>query len=231
MITAMTKALRDMFSRPFRRILLKSLGLTFLLFVVLLVAVELALSRLELVSFAWLEPIISILAGLGIAAAFVFLAGPVTAIFAGLFLDQVAALVERTRYPEDPSGRSLPVLTAMLTGLRFGLIVLLVNFIALPFLFVGFGAIAMLIANAYLLSREYFEMSSMRHLPYAEASALRRNHSGQIFLAGLIPAALALIPLANLLVPMFSTAYFTHVFKSIHASEQAFCLDQDTGRG
>jgi CysZ protein len=228
MIAAMAKALGDMFSRPFRKILLKSLSLTVLLFIALLAAVQLALSQLELASFPWLEPIISILAGLGIAAAFVFLAGPVTAIFAGFFLDQVAALVERTHYPEHPKGRPLPVFTGMLTGLRFGLVVLLVNLIALPFLFVGIGAIAMVIANAYLISREYFEMSSLRHLSRDEASAMRRSHSGQILLAGLIPAVLGLIPFVNLLLPMFSTAYFTHLFKSIHASEQGSYAD--TGR-
>ena len=29
------------------------------------------------------------------------------------------------------------------------------------------------------------------------------------------PAALMLVPFANLLVPLFSTAYYTHIFKSI----------------
>jgi CysZ protein len=231
MIAAMTKALGDMFSRPFRRILLKSLGLTVLLFVALLVAVQLALSQLDLQSFPWLEPIVSILAGLGVVAAFVFLAAPVTAIFAGLFLDQVAALVERTHYPEHSSGRPLPIVTAMLTGFRFGLLVLLVNFIALPFLFFGIGVAAMLIANAYLLGREYFEMTSLRHLARAEAFALRKRHSGRIFLAALIPATLALVPFANLLVPMFSTAYFTHLFKSIHVSEQRSYADTYKGCG
>mgnify|MGYP003578326694 CR=1 FL=1 len=63
----------------------------------------------------------------------------------------------------------MPVIKAVLLGLQFGLLVLIVNLAVLPMLIFGIGAIAHLIANAYLLSREYFEMAAMRHMPVEDA--------------------------------------------------------------
>ena len=86
MIGAAAKALGDLFSKPFRAVLWKSLALTILLFAALFFGVQLALSYLDLARFEWLEPVIAIVAGLGVLASFIFLATPVTAIFAGLAL-------------------------------------------------------------------------------------------------------------------------------------------------
>ena len=98
------------------------------------------------------------------------------------------------------------------------LIVLLVNLAVLPVVLFGIGAIALIAANAYLLSREYFEMVAMRHMPREEARALRQHNSVPIFVAGLLPALLALVPFVNLIVPLYATSYFVHLFKSVRAS-------------
>jgi CysZ protein len=215
MIGAAFIAARDVLSRPFRAVLWKSLALSIFLFVSLLFASEFALSYLEFARYAWLEPVIALAAGAGLILAFIILAAPVTALFAGFFLDHIAALVERTHYAADPPGKPLPIAQSLLTSLRFALTVLLVNLLALPFLLFGVGVIAMVLANAYLLSREYFEMAGHRHLPPHQIAELRRRHARRLFLAGLLPAAMMLIPFANLFVPLFATAYFTHIFKSI----------------
>ena len=39
-----------------------------------------------------------------------------------------------------------------------------------------------------------------------------------VFAAGFIPAVLALVPLVNLTVPLFSTSYFVHIFKRVKRS-------------
>jgi len=194
------------------------MALSILLFMSLLLASEFALSYLEFARYRWLEPVIAVAAGAGLFLAFIVLAAPVTALFAGFFLDHIAALVERTHYAADPPGKPLPAAQSLLTSLRFALTVLFVNLLAMPFLLFGIGLIAMLLANAYLLSREYFEMAGHRHLPPRKVADLRRLHAHRLFLAGLLPAAMMLIPFANLFVPLFATAYFTHIFKSIAAS-------------
>jgi CysZ protein len=96
--------------------------------------------------------------------------------------------------------------------------VLLVNLAVLPMVFFGVGAFVLIAANAYLLGREYFEMVAMRHMPIEEAKALRKENSPTVFIAALLPALMSIVPFVNLLVPLFSTSYFTHLFKSVRAS-------------
>ena len=55
-------------------------------------------------------------------------------------------------------------------------------------------------------------------LSKAEARALRRANAPSIFMAGLLPALFALVPLLNLLMPLFATSYFIHVFKRAAAT-------------
>jgi CysZ protein len=206
-----------MWSPPLRAVVGKALALTVVLFAAVLLAAEVALSALVAMPWPWLSTLAAVATGLGLFAAFIVLMAPVTAMFAGLFLDEVADVVERRDYPDEPPGRPLAAWAALWTGLRFGLLVLAVNLALLPFLFFGIGAIVMWLGNAYLLGREYFGLIAMRHLSPAEAEALRRANASKVFAAGLVPAGLALVPAVNLLVPVFATAYFVHVFRLIRA--------------
>jgi CysZ protein len=61
-------------------------------------------------------------------------------------------------------------------------------------------------------------MVAMRHMSAEEAKTLRRENGPSVFLAGLVPAVLSLVPVVNLAVPLFATSYFTHLFKSVRAS-------------
>jgi CysZ protein len=218
MIKAAFTALADLLSPDFRSVLFKAVGLAVLLLIAVVAGTVMLLDALKLAPWGWGNAVIEVAAGLGLTVLAFFMIAPVTALFAGLYLDHIARLVERKHYPGDTPGRDLPVLRAALLGLQFGLLVLIVNLAVLPMLLFGIGAIALLIANAYLLSREYFEMAAMRHMPVAEAKQLRRENSTQVFAAGFIPAVLALVPLVNLTVPLFSTSYFVHIFKGLKRS-------------
>jgi len=219
MISAAIRAIEDVMSRKFRSVLWKSVGLTILLFIGILIGIEATLSLLTTIPWPWLETILAIATGLGVFAAMFFLIAPVTAIFAGLFLDEIAEVVERRDYPADPPGKPLSTTTSVLIALQFGFLILFVNLLLLPTLFFGVGAFLMAIANAYFLGREYFSMVAMRHLSVRDANALRKQNMGRIFAAGLIPASLVLIPIVNVLVPLFSTSYFVHIFKKIHSED------------
>ena len=99
--------------------------------------------------------------------------------------------------------------------LRFQTLVA-VNVLALFLLLVpGVNLIAFYIGNGYLLGREYFELAAMRHIPSAEARSLRKANRGTVFLAGLIIAGLASVPILNFLTPLFATGFMVRVFKSI----------------
>jgi CysZ protein len=219
MFKAFFKALNDVTSPEFRSVLWKSVGLTLVLFVGVMVAVEIILSFLTLVPWPWLQTVIAVGTGLGLIAAFFFLMAPVTAMFAGLFLDWIATRVENRHYPQDVKGKPLSTITALLFGLQFAAVALAVNLVVFPLVFfAGFGAVLLLLANAYLISREYFEMAASRFMSPAAASALRKKNSTKIYVAGLVPAALAMIPIINLAVPLFATSYFVHIFKSVQRS-------------
>ena len=219
MIKALFNAVNDLTSPEFRSVLWKSIGMTVALFVAILVGVETLLSFITLVPWPWLQTSIALGTGLGLIAAFFFLIGPVIAMFAGLFLDGIAEKIETRHYPQDPKGKSLPLIPAFFFGLKFVGVALLANMIILPLVFfAGFGIVLLLATNAYLISREYFEMAATRFISANAARDLRQKNGRMLFVAGLVPAALSLIPIVNLIVPLFATSYFVHIFKRVSGS-------------
>jgi CysZ protein len=218
MIKAAYRALGDITSPEFRSILWKAIGLSLLMFIAVFFAVQAAFWFLTFFPYPWLETLAAIAAGLGLLVAFFFIMAPVTAMFAGLYLDDVAARVEKRHYAQEPEGKPLSTFKALRISIQFGLLVLLVNVLALPLVFTGFGAIVLVVINAYLLSREYFEMAAMRFMDPQDAKDMRRENGAAIFLAGLLPAVMSLVPLVNLTVPLFSTSYFVHLFKQAKRS-------------
>jgi CysZ protein len=218
MIEAAFKALGDLTSPEFRSVLWKAIGLTLGLFVAILLGVQALFYFLTFFSSPWIETFAAIGASLGLVAAFFFLMAPVTSVFAGFFLDDIATKVEKKHYPQDKPGTPLAILRSISVALQFAALVLITNVLALPLVFTGFGIFVLIFINAYLLSREYFEMAAMRHVSVDEAKDLRKRYASEIFMAGLIPALIALVPILNLTVPLFSTSYFVHLFKKVKAS-------------
>jgi CysZ protein len=221
MIEAAALALRDIFSPSFRNVLWKSLALTIGLLVVLWIVLEGVLAYFVAIPYGWLDTAVSILTGIGLIIGLGFLVAPVTAAFAGLFLDDIAEVVERTHYSAEPVGRAVPLGRSLVLSIKFLGAVLAVNAIALPLvLFVGFGFVVFLVANAYLLSREYFQLAALRFHDEDIAIRLRARHAGQLFAAGLLIAGFLAIPVVNLLGPLFATSFMVHLQKRIARIEQ-----------
>lgn len=221
MFTAAAKAFADLRTPEFRTVLFKSFGLTVALLVVLLIALQ-TLAGALMVLPGWLETLIQVIGGLGLLIGSVFLVAPITSLIAGLYLDDIAAFVERRNYPADPPGRELSVPDAILISLKFGLVVIGVNILVLLLLLVpGINVAAFFAANGYLLGREYFELAALRHLPPSEVARLRRANRLRVFLSGLVIAALVSVPLVNLLTPLFATAFMVHTLKGVLAREKA----------
>jgi CysZ protein len=218
MLDAAILALRDILSPPFRGVLMKSVALTVGLLIALWLALVWVFAHYVATPWPWLDTTLDIMTGVGLIVGLGFLVAPVTALFAGLFLDDVAEMVERTHYQADPPGRAQPFLAGIVTAVKFLAVVLVVNAIALPFvLLLGFGFLIFLAANGYLLGREYFELAALRHHDELTVLRLRRRNSRTIFAAGLLIAAFLAIPIVNLLGPLFATAFMVHVAKRIAA--------------
>ena len=214
MLTAAANAFSAVLSPPFRAVLWKSLGATLLLLVLAWFGIQALLAAFVVVPWPWLDTTLAVVAGLGLLIGMVFLIGPITALIAGLFLDEIAGHVEAEHYPYDPPGRDLPLGRSMVESAKFAVLVVIVNAIALVLLLLpGINLVAFLAANGYLLGREFFELAAFRHMPAAEARRLRERNRVRVFLAGLVIAGLVAIPIVNLLAPLFATAFMVHIFK------------------
>jgi CysZ protein len=228
-LDAARAAASRLFSPEFRSVFLKTLGLTLLALVALWFGIE---SLLEWLAWPWLHSLLpglpswagwlgAIVAGIILAMGMALLVAPVTAIIAGLFLDDVAEVVERTDYPDDPPGCPVPALHSLVLAMKFFGVVVLGNIVALLLLLVpGVNIAAFFIVNGYLLGREFFEFAAMRFRPEAEAKALRRKHAGTVFLAGLVIAAILAVPVLNLLTPLFAAAMMVHLHKAVSVREK-----------
>jgi uncharacterized protein involved in cysteine biosynthesis len=231
MLDAAIKALEQMFSPPFRTVLLKSIGLALVLLVVIGIGLHRLIAWLITGGGGWVETalgpsahgpvnalewVLAIAAGFGLIAGAVFLMPAVTSLVAGFFSDEIAELVERAHYPADPPGTAVPIARALVEGVKAAALAILVYLVALPFLFVaGLGAVIFFLATAFLLGRIYFELAAMRFHSVADAKRLRKAHQGTAFTGGLLIALFVSIPLVNLATPLFGMALMVHVHKCI----------------
>ncbi|MEZ5873846.1 MAG: sulfate transporter family protein [Hyphomicrobiales bacterium] len=217
MLAAAGQAFEEVFTPPFRAVLWKCVGFTIALLAALIVAVEWSFSHF--VSWPdWIETTIQWLGGLALVAASIFLISPVTSLIAGLYLDDIAAKVERTNFPSDPPGRELPAVQAAWLAVKFFLVVLVVNLVALFLLLIpGVNLVAFYLGNGYLLGREYFELAAMRHLSQADAKRLRKANRLTVLLCGLVIALLASVPILNLVTPLFATGFMVRMYKRLAA--------------
>jgi CysZ protein len=136
---------------------------------------------------------------------------------AGYFLDDVAEVVEGTDFPGDAPGVPLSLGRALLYGLRFAGLSLLVNLAALILFFVPVVNVAVFfVANAYLLGREYFELAAGRFHPMPEVTRLRIQNRTTVLAGGALLAGLLLVPVLNLLTPLFGVAFMVHLHKRLN---------------
>jgi CysZ protein len=217
MFASVRAALRSLVSPALGGVLVKSVLLTLLLFAAGLAGLEYAIGLLPQLgapavntALEWLAPVLTILL-------LWLLGGPVAALFAGLFLDGLAAKIEARDYPGDPPARGLSLMTGLRTGVSLTLLVLGFDIAMLPLdvVFPGPAEIATLLGNAWLLGREYFELAALRHLSPAQTGALRLRYRGRITMAGLLIALASMVPLVNLVAPLFGAALMVHLFKRI----------------
>ncbi|HEX5211866.1 MAG TPA: sulfate transporter family protein [Pseudolabrys sp.] len=231
MFNAAFTAIGQLFTAPLRAVLMKAVGLALLLIVIVGIVLNRIFHALAASGAAWAEQtsgfaphaawsalawVLSIMAGLGIVTGALFLMPTITAFVGSFFVDEVGDAVERDSYPAEPPGKALPLLRALIEGVKFAVLALIVYVCALPFVFfAGLGVIALFLANAYLLGRQYFEFAAMRFRPPHEAKAMRRAHAPYLFLAGMAIALFVSIPVVNLATPIFAMAYMVHIHKRL----------------
>jgi CysZ protein len=162
----------------------------------------------------WLAGIAAAAGGLAALALAVWLFVPVMIGLSGLFLDPVAAAVERRFYPHlapATGGAGLAAQARFNIGLalRMGALTLL----ALPLGFVAppLGAVVLWAISTVALGHGFFEGVAQRRMDVPAARAERRRRRWTVLGAGAVLAAMALVPGLNLLVPVLGTAVMTHL--------------------
>jgi uncharacterized protein involved in cysteine biosynthesis len=221
MIEALRRALGDLGDKSFRRVLVKALGLTLVLLAALGYGVFSGLDALMPHLSGWLKSAAEILASLGLVVLSIFLAMPVAALFASLFLDDVVTAVERKHYAQAPKAEGASIVAQIWAGLVFALAVIALNLLALPLYLLPLANILLFVfLNGYLIGREYFELVALRRVGMHAARALRRENRWAVLGAGTIIALALSVPIVNLLAPLFGAALMAHLFHGL-AERQA----------
>lgn len=218
MLTDFRKAVSDLGDRRIRGYVWLGLCLAFLAGALVVTGVAISLSTLALVGIGWLDTVISWLGSLATAIIAILLFPATVNLVSSVFLDRVAAAVERRHYPHAAeTAREVPLSTAILSGLRLFVVAVVLNLALLPVYLVlpGVNIAIYLLVNGYLLGREFHELVALRHLRAEEATALRRKRRFAVVGAGILMTAIATVPIVNLVVPVLSAAFFTHRFQTL----------------
>lgn len=233
MIADLVKAFGQLTDPAARGVLWRALFFSLLTFVVLWVLAAFGLSHVGDGLVAWVAAqgvgglllwLVELLFGLAWVSALIlvsfFLFPPIVATALSFLLDDVCRAVEARHYPALPPAREPPLLEEVADGLRFAVVAIGLNLLALPLylllLFIpGANLLLYYALNGYLFGREYFELVAIRRLPRDEARALRRRHGGSIFVAGAVIALLLTLPLINIVTPVVATAFMLHRFEKL----------------
>jgi CysZ protein len=148
---------------------------------------------------------------------------PVASAFISMFLETIAAAVERKHYPDLPPARSIGIAEGLVDALKFLGLLIVVNLAALVLyvIFTPFAPILFWVVNGVLLGREYAQLVALRRSDAAGAAAFRRRHRPTIFAAGVLMAVPLTIPVVNLLVPILGAATFTHLYHRLTGTAQS----------
>ena len=204
----------------FRGVVTKSVILTLCLFAGLTLIFYMA--RPDVTYFEWelLNSALEVGGFLLFFAILVLTFSMMATLIGGVFLDEVAGAVERRHYQNDPPGQSAEFSKTFAISVRFVGVTILLNILALPFYLIALFIPPLFVCifyglNGYLLSREYFELVSLRHQDANAARQLRKNNGIRVFVAGVVIAFLITVPIVNLFVPILATAFMLHVFKAL----------------
>lgn len=233
MLKALSRAFGQSFDPAFRRVFNRSLLFSLVTFIAVWLASWFALDWAGAGLIAWLrdwtgdgawiaplEWLVDAAAIGAIAVASFFLFPAVMASIMALLLEDIAKAVERRYYPDLPPAREQPLAEAILGGLVFAAVTLILNLLVLPLylvlLFVPpLNFVLFYLLNGYLLGREYFELVAVRRLDLPATKRLRRDFRGRVILAGAVITFLLTIPLVNLVTPIIATAFMLHTFEDL----------------
>ncbi|MCZ4280969.1 EI24 domain-containing protein [Kiloniella laminariae] len=230
MFSDLSKAFGQTGDPAFRRVFFISAAASLVVFALLWIAAGYAVGLLDdqIVQWSesggWFTSILvwgaELISWLGVVVLSFLLFPSVMLVIIPFFLEDIARAVESKHYPQLDAGREPPLGETIWGSLSFLGITLLVNILALPlYLLPGVNLILFYVINGYLLGREYFEMVALRRFALAEVKTLRRKYRGRVVLAGFVLAFLLTVPVLNIVMPIWATAFMLHRFENFRQLE------------
>ncbi|CAH0226206.1 EI24 domain-containing protein [Roseomonas sp. CECT 9278] len=139
---------------------------------------------------------------------------PVAAAIASQLVEPVAAAVERRHHPHLPPPQGASIAAQIAFGLRFGLRLLVLQLVLLPLLFIPVvGFVLAILVSAHALGSGMVQQTALLRMDSAQARQAWRRLRWSGWALGLVLAAMALVPLLNLLVPVLGTAAAVHLLQ------------------
>jgi CysZ protein len=215
MFSALIKGIRQLSDPAARKVVWIGIGAAVLTLATLWAVIGSGLAKTALFETGWLEGIADFLGGaLTLVLTWLLFPSVMSAVI-GLLLERIATAVEARHYPHLSTPIEMPLTDALMQAAKFLAIMVTLNLLLLPFLFIPpLFPLMYYGVNGYLLGREFFELVALRRLPEAEARVLRKRRQGAVFAIGVVFAFLMTIPIINLLTPVIATATMLHLFES-----------------
>ncbi len=146
----------------------------------------------------------------------VMLMVPVAAVFAALFLGEIAAEVEAQRWawPAPDARLQAGRLKQVVNFTGFVIAANCATVLLVLFLLPLFGIFALALwygVNGWLLGRDYFTLVARRRLGPEDVARLATASRGRIWLAGCLLVLPLSLPLVNLAMPFLGGLWFTHI--------------------
>lgn len=195
-------------------VLLRSVALTFAALMLLLAGSVWGMHAL-LLSYHWPGWLAGIFGTIGVALLAFWLFLPAAMLIAALYVERIAAAVERRHYPAIAPPRPAPIADQVWEGLVLAVQILLLNAVALLLALLpipGVGLALAWLVSGWAIGRGLFVAVALRRLNRAQAVLLYRQNRLAVLVPGLILALAAGVPGVNLLVPIVGTAALVHVF-------------------
>ena len=190
MFAALSKAIQQCSDPTFRRVLLRAVGLSLAVFVLLWIVAGALLAWGGGWFLDWINPegiwqdvleVVFGAAGVGSILFASFILFPAVMVMVMSFLlEEIAVTVEGRHYPSLPPARPQPIGEMLRSGLAFAAMTVAINLLALPFYLLliflpPFNLFLFSGVNGYLVGREYFEIVALRRQNPADAKRLRRR--------------------------------------------------------
>jgi len=163
----------------------------------------------------WLDTLINWIAGILTGVGGWFMLPVLTVLIAGLFQERVIQRVDNLFYPEAKPHENLKFLPELWHDIKFTAWALLLNLLVLPFYFFVIGPLVSILLNSYLLGQEFFEAAGGYHLGKEKAKELSKQYRRVIYTGGFVITLLTLLPLVNLIAPIFAVVWMVHVYHNI----------------